>query len=589
MLRELRTMSFRLCLSTLCTIPFLIAEAMAEVPLAHQVETYLRAVEPDYDARHHMLGTSFNSPGYHSRVPDGTWVHPTRQSLDYAGALLARNAEGDAQRAALVVRKVLSLQDTDPAHATFGIWPWLLEEPLDQMSPPDWNWADFCGARLALMLHDDSDRLPEDLQRAMQQSVKYASRAIRRRDVQPGYTNIAIMGGGVCAAVGELTDDQQMLRYGRERLQRTVQHAVHHGGFNEYNSPTYTMVALRECERTLHLVRDPPTREAAEALRRIAWQTIADSFHPVTGQWAGPHSRAYDNHLSPSSAAYLAEQTGADIPVHPTRLVKAGPRMVDLFPHLPCPPELCSRFQRLPDHPLELRRTFTRDSSGDPTVIGTTWLSGDACLGSVNRSTFWTQRRVLIGYWKTKADRAVVFRMRFLHDGRDFASIGATIQQLGPRAVIALVPLRKHGDWHVSLDRPKDGIFRAQDLRMRFELSGEGTAARTLDGGRFELSAGSHRVVIHTLAGRFDGQPVRWESGRAAGKATVDGVCYHGAERVFDFRSLTDVAVGAGVELLAVDQPIARSTPTLESAGPATVHVSWDLDPGLLVTASFAP
>jgi hypothetical protein len=77
------------------------------------------------------------------------------------------------------------------------------------------------------------------------------------------YTNIAIMGGGVCAAAGEMLGEAGLLDYGRRRLQRMVEHTAYHGGFNEYNSPTYTMVALWETERTLHLVRDPAVREAA--------------------------------------------------------------------------------------------------------------------------------------------------------------------------------------------------------------------------------------------------------------------------------------------------------------------------------------
>ena len=166
-------------------IPLVAATAMGGTPLSDSVEAYLQAVDPNYSSEHHMLGTSFHSPGYHSRVAEGAWVHPTRQSLDYAAALLARNRSGDAQRAALVVRKVISLQDTDPEHLTFGIWPWLLEESLQQMSPPDWNWADFCGARLALMLRDRADQLPEDLRQAMLESLGRAAQAIQRRDVQP--------------------------------------------------------------------------------------------------------------------------------------------------------------------------------------------------------------------------------------------------------------------------------------------------------------------------------------------------------------------------------------------------------------------
>ena len=73
------------------------------------------------------------------------------------------------------------------------------------------------------------------------------------------------------------------------------------------------MVALAECERTLHLVRDETTRQAAESLRRVAWQTIADSYHPGTGQWAILYVRSYSDYLFPRTAAYLTEQTGVQI------------------------------------------------------------------------------------------------------------------------------------------------------------------------------------------------------------------------------------------------------------------------------------
>ncbi|MFZ5831955.1 MAG: hypothetical protein ACOY3P_17865 [Planctomycetota bacterium] len=254
-------------------------------------DAFLEAADATYSEEHQMLGTEFSGPGYHTTIPDGTWVHPTRQSFGYAVALLSRNAPGDEERAARVFRKLLRLQDTNPKSRTYGIWPWLLEEPLERMSPPDWNWADFCGAQIATALVDYGDRVPEDLVESLKAGLGHAARAIRKRNVQPSYTNIAIIGGGVCAAAGELLREVEMLAYGRDRLQRTVEHARRNGSLEEYNSPTYTMVALYESERILHLVRDSATREAAEALRRVAWGIIADSFHPGTGQWAGPHSR----------------------------------------------------------------------------------------------------------------------------------------------------------------------------------------------------------------------------------------------------------------------------------------------------------
>jgi hypothetical protein len=75
--------------------------------------------------------------------------------------LVCRGTSNDLDRAEKIIRKVLSLQVTDPEHKYHGIWPWLMEEPVDQMAPPDRNWADFLGAQLALLLKQYTDRLPD--------------------------------------------------------------------------------------------------------------------------------------------------------------------------------------------------------------------------------------------------------------------------------------------------------------------------------------------------------------------------------------------------------------------------------------------
>lgn len=538
-----------------------------------------------YSESHQMIGQKFRSPGYHSTVKDGTWVHPVIQSLDYAVGLFDRNAGGDRRRAEEILSKVLTLQDTDSASRTYGIWPWLLEEPLAKMSPPDWNWADFCGARLAVILADHATILGDGLKQAVQTSLSHAARAIVKRNVGPSYTNIAIMGGGVCAAAGELLGDPQLLGYGRSRLQKVVAHTAHHGGFNEYNSPTYTMVALTEAERTLHLVRDPATREAAEQIRRAAWEVIAQSYHPGTSQWAGPHARSYSDYIFPRTAAYLSAQTGAAIAPHPS--ADAG-RTLELPVkwRLPCPEPLKERFSRLPSDPHEIRRTFVRGQSPDSSTVGTTWLTADACLGSVNRGTFWTQCRPLIGYWKTDADPAVVLRVRFLHDGRDFASMGVSTAQSGGRCLVLVYPLRNQGDWHPGLDRPANGIFQASDFRLRVELTGSGVAVEQLGPGRWALRAGEYRAIVHTLPGRFAGQDIAWKSGSNSQQAFVDAICYQGPSRPFDFHELPEVVLATGVEILLIGQSQTDPAPRLIETKPRTIEAVWEVGKGLSVKST---
>lgn len=552
--------------------------------LAAKLDQYLDGCASRYSEEHQMVGEKFSSPGYHSQVPSGTWVHPVRQSLDYALGLLQRGRPEDRRRAEKTLRKVLSLQDTDPKSRTYGIWPWLMEEPLAKMSPPDWNWADFCGARLALILADHSAGLPEDLKQSVRTSLGHAANAIRKRNVGPNYTNIAIMGGGVCAAAGEILGDSEMLEYGRKRLQQVVSHTARHGSFNEYNSPTYTMVALEESERTLHLVRDPATREAAEAIRKTAWQVIAESFHPGTNQWAGPHARSYSDYLFAGAASYLSEQTGVAIPVQPSAAASRSTALPASW-HLPCPESLKDRFRRLPSDPCEIQRTFVRGETKDSSVSGVTWLTADACLGSVNRGTFWTQCRPLIGYWKTQSDPAVVLRLRFLHDGRDFASMGMRIAQAGGKALVIVYPLAGQGDWHPGLDRPANGVFAASDFRLRFELKGQGVSLENRGAGQWALRAGPRQAVVHTLPGRFAGQEIVWESSVDDSAVCLDAVCYRGPNRDFDFKRLPEMVLAAGLEILSADEQPSKSSPRLTQPTPRVAEAAWELAGGLRVSA----
>ena len=531
-----------------------------------------------YSDEHSMLGLSWKGPDYHTRVSQGAWVHPTRESLDYALALLR---SGGKERAAAIVSRVLSLQDTDPTSKTYGIWPWLLEEPLTEMDPPDWNWADFCGARLAQLLVEHAADLPEDQVGATRTGLGHAAASIFRRNVGPAYTNIAVMGAGVALAAGELLDEPRFADYGRRRLRNIVEHTEHHGGFNEYNSPTYTVVTLAECERMLQLVRDPSARADAERLRGAAWQTIAEHYHPGTNQWAGPHSRAYSDRLDAGIACFLSDRTGVKIRPHPAAVLRD--RFEGTTP-LPCPPGMVNRFRSPASEETELQSTFIRSGGEDGSTTGTTWMSEGACLGSVNRDNLWDQRRVLLGYWRTEEEPAVVLRLRFLHDGRDFSSACVHNAQSGPRILTAVGLLSGMGDAHHHLDVPASGTFDAEDFRVRYQLVGEGVAGKELGDGRFELSAGSHRVVIQTTPGLFGPHGLAWEMEQAEGRVCLDGVCYRGPRRSFDPAGLGRVVVVAGLELLRTDQPPSAHGPAVRETD-GTLDATWPVGRGLKIQA----
>ena len=513
-----------------------------------------------FDAELGLIQETFKNPGYHSRLATGTIVHPTRTSLDYAIDLLLRADPACDARAFAILDKIISLQDQDPVNPTYGIWSWNYEEPLEKMDPPDWNWADFCGFRIARALLAAGARFPDDLRHRAREALRHAAGSIYRRNIGPHYTNISIMGGVVTAVAGELLNEPRMLAYGRRRLARAAEHHRHQGGFNEYNSPTYTRVVITDCAEGLECVHDPEARSHIDYLFRAAWKTAADHFHPATGQWAGPHSRDYHVFQPTEFADYVSLKTGVSVTAHPAAPEPGfRPRSAYRADGARCPEDLRARFAALPAPELELRERFIRRATDDASAWGTTWLHTEACLGSVNRDFIWDQRRVLLGYWNGDDGNAVALRLRFLRDGREFASAYVLNNQRGPSVLSAVHFLLGRGEFHPVWGAPKDDVFTAEDLRLRYELIGTGAAAEHIPAERaYRLRAGSWGATLAPAPGcSFDGAPVRWEISRAADSIGVDAVCYSGPRRDFPFRSLRATLLGAGLHL----HPLASSAP----------------------------
>ena len=540
-----------------------------------RLQRLLKYYDAHFDNQQQLLQEQFFSPGYHSGIARGTSVHPVRESFYYAVGLLQRGRSEDVSRSKVILAQLLSLQQVRPDQPGYGAWPWLLEEPLEKMDSVDLNWADFCGSAIAQVLIDHRQQLNDaDLEKRMRVALRHAATAIRKRNVGPQYTNIAVLGGGVCAVAGEVLDDEELLRYGRRRLQSVVVENDKVDSFAEYNSPPYGKVVIGESERILQLVKDKETLQAAEGIRVKAWEMFADSFHLPTQQWAGPHSRHSYRRLTTTLLAFLNERVDFEIKPHPNAPVER-PRGYGVVTPLPCPEKLSAKMKATDQYPKFLRRVFSLDRNGRPFYVGATWLDAKSNIASISRASFWTQRQPVVGYWKTDQDPAVNFRVRFFKDGRDFASMGVRTSQKQNRVLCALHSLSGRGDWHRSLDRPGNGIFRAEDLRLRIELEGEGVGAVKLPAGGFALQAGENELAVVPSGGTFLGKPVVWKIDHQPNLVAVEAVCYSGQEQAFDFNELLDVQIAFGLQLQELGaEREAFAAPELK-LGKQRIDVKW--------------
>jgi hypothetical protein len=524
-----RTWLLTLCVPILC-------EGAELFSSQQQKDAFLKALAEEdkrYDPAEQMIRRPFSSPGYHTALKGGD-VHPTRDSLSYAVALLDSGEPGRLERAEKIVRRVISLQDQDPNSRTYGIWSWFMEEPLEKMSPPDWNWADFCGAQLLQVAIDHADRLPADLQRQVRDSILHAGRAIERRNVGPGYTNIAVMGAYVTLVAGELFDDADLAGYGKARLKRFYDYTFEQGSFSEYNSPTYSVVAISEISRMLRHVKDAESQKLLAELNRFAWSHVARHFHPPTRQWAGPHSRCYATLVRDDTLAFIQQATGGKV-----HFLPEGKALENLDAHrlgAECPEAFFHYFTELPEPRLEVE-TFARNKPGEHDVIGTTYLHPDFTLGSVNIGDLWNQRRPLLAYWRTDAG-VVAMRLRCLHDDYDYSSASIfTIQDEGD-ILGAVVFATDRGDTHISLDRIKDATIKAKDLRVRLEF--EGAIAQM----QLPLTrCGQMNIDFQIAHAVFGEEPVKIEVGRGDKTAWRDVVLYQGPEKDLNFAQIAEAAV----------------------------------------------
>lgn len=459
------------------------------------------AADRSFDAKEHMLrrrvGAAYN---YHSSLRNVD-VRPTRESLAYALLLLEEGSEANCERAALVIDRVIALQEVDPASKWYGIWGYYLEVPAPKMTPADWNWADFNGSVLLMIEARHGAKLPKELRARVAESIRHAAYSVKRRNVSMSYTNIAIQGTFVAMAAAELLNDAELRSYAVDRWNRFAQNVDQTGSFAEYNSPTYARVAIENLTRMRMVIRDRAFLDLTESIHRRAWLHLAVRWHAPTMQLAGPMSRCYSTDIG--SPLWLQKATGLAFTTLADAPADADAAIYDFR----CPADLVPRFVETPE-PAQHREMFL------PGVQGTTWREPAFTLGSINRGDFWIQRRPLLAYWGDRSRPARYAQLRFMKDDYDFSSaLVYTVQE--KNHVLGVVTFRTPGgDKHISLD-PLPAEFPARRLRLRLDIAGVGEGASIVQiKNMASVDLGGLNLYFHWLGGSFLGKLVELSVGR---------------------------------------------------------------------------
>lgn len=492
----------------------------------------------EYTPELRMLRKPFRTPGYHSTLKNVAFTHPTLAACVYALGLLDSRQPVHVERAQAILEQVISLQDQNPESATFGIWSWFYEEPLEMMAPPDWNWADFCGKRLVLAEQRHPDLLSAGLREQIRHALFCSCDAIIKRNVGPNYTNIAIMGAFVTLLTGEIYEEETYRNYGLKRLRLFNEYTRQLGTFQEYNSPTYTIVAIQELSSIYTATQITEAKQLSKEMLDVAWGMVADHFHAPSRQWSGPHSRAYNTLMTPEILSFVQIASQGVLNFMPEDQLNYN---LDWYGNeIQCPEKYISAFNHTDK--AQIVQTITKDEIGSIVNQATTYMEGPVSVGTFSKDVMWNQRRNLLAYVCNGEGHTYV-HLRLLNEGYDYSSGVYTSAQEGPDVLFGIGFCTNGGNTHIGLD-PIEGSIESRDLRVRFEIGGRLGDVRAEAVSRDDESAVVHiadqTMHVKKLFTAFDGERPGWELGQERDKLFLDYVIYSGEKKRFDFLSMQE-------------------------------------------------
>ena len=486
-------------------------------------------------------------------------LHPTRESLLYAIALLDTDEPCLTKRAIAIISRILGLQDVSPDSLSYGTWPKFLEGNLInsyQSWRSDLNWTNFLGMSLLQIRLRHAARLPSTLLNRIDVSILHCAKAIQRRDVTLIYSNIAVLALYVTLITAETYQIKSLEDYALDRLRQFHELTFETGGFAEYNSPNYMLIILKTLNRLCLDTENLEAKQLAYDLYQYTWQEIAQYFHPPTLQWSGPHSRSYSTLLDYSTLV-LIEQSISEAAWNLTDRLPVlnnltAPRFDNLCASLQCPKPLETSFISLQGSQTVLRTI----AQGKSQIALTTYLNPDLSLGSVSHSDLWEQRRSLVAYWGTRQNPKYI-RLRFLKDNKDlataqFLSVQSETKVLGGITFATDINPKNPYIKNKEID-PHNFKFFAQDLRLRFEINDYESIDRLSDvmhdDREIYFSCDSLYFQFYAPYVYWEDKPGYWQIQRKGSLLYLDLVLYSGKRRCISLAKIARAAIGFAFEI----------------------------------------
>ena len=509
------------------------------------MDRYVEAYAADYSPEVKMLFTREKSPrGKHHAM--------CRNGL-FAEAVLCHGYEKYYDMALGIVEKLCCLQDVRPGSKTFGLWPTIVETPLDEMFFHDYNRADFVGRFLQEIYESSCCPLPEALRQKMRTAIRNAALCSIGRNAGLDYTNIIALSCFTITHAGELLEDPEIFAIGKERLTRFLEYTRYTTSFSEYNSSCYVLTMMDGLYRMIYRFKDPECVQMGKELSCHAWKMLAEHYNNVLQQITPPQCRSYENLEDGVRAWYIHEGTGGRFGKGVTeedfrkiRIENDEYMFTQLLAPLPCPQEIFPLFaqtQRFFAHtyyrPNTIRKpeedlTIIREPDC-PELIAYSWQTEKLSMGAFRFCDTWEQRLNCMVIWDK--DNPKYFRVRGMEGTHDFCSGVVHAQQDHGRILGQLGLVSDRGTRHYIQDSRKDGVYETDALYFCFELGGacEGLTIKQ-NGKDFTIYDGEITIKLHIAAWVWDGKDAPVYLAEDGKRVILDG--YRGDRILLDTTKL---------------------------------------------------
>lgn len=505
----------------------------------------LRELHELYDEAEGLIGEIHGKSlaGYHSQRTGK--VHGTNKSAEYAAAIFHTGQTEYYGRAERVFLRLAELQDTDISSDTFGLWPYYAEESLENMKAPDYNFSDFIGKHFIAALEEREAEISRETAGIMRNTLKNAMACSIKRNVSPDYSNISMMSCMTIISAGELLDDDALRAAGKARLKKAYKYNKYNGAFSEYNSSTYTPLAIAELTRMMMFFKDEECRRMAAELHDMAWENLSDYYSVKIGELAPPQKRCYHDLDDGQLGAFIYLATDGRFGT-----IERTDDLILSYLTLPirCPQKYLKNFEKTGERFIKKRyykrndiRTSDEDtviirSLDSPDLYASTYMTDKFAAGAFDKSDLWNQRRTCSVVWNSGGVHRG-FRLRCINGSYDFCS-GVVSAEMSGGVIIGCVGfVNDHGDYHYILDKTKDGRITTGYLGFVFELCGDrdGVAIEQAD-GEYIISDGEIKIILRIKDWVFDGKKA--EVRLDAPQKTIELVAYEGEEKTIDLNTV---------------------------------------------------